>query len=339
MVGVQQLSHCLARGRRYREGGGVVVCRYAGRPSFLSSIRVQLSHVVSALRAWLRDVLGAMFYVDRGKAFRLCIRTRVTSASLERSVIVSEPKPRKALINVEIQGDEEITLGWSEAQQQFSIIIERDGKRVSPAHSNFLSFYEGETKNRILSDVPFSRGRDYTVCPIETVRSYDHVWAIDTNRRNAFGVTLNVAALCAIDPVSGDKIERIGGMLFGKTSGNAECYGWRRWIEFIQRSADPKGRYAIIVDSEFGVIEQMNKRLVPVHGQFMLPSNFTIIYASDRAADSILNRAIKASHKLSNDMLKSFEKEKYAKYFEDLSDEESHKPVAIFCSDKERSRL
>lgn len=71
------------------------------------------------------------------------------------------------------------------------------------------------------------------------------------------------------------------------------------------------------------IIPKMNARSEPIHGKFMLPENFDLIYATaDTGKDQIFNKALATSDKLSKAMRLSIQSENNAKHFLDRDDEE-----------------
>jgi len=48
----------------------------------------------------------------------------------------------------------------------------------------------------------------------------------------------------------------------------------------------------VIVDSEFSEISKMNHRELPIHSDFYLPENWTLLYTTADRRDSFLNKAI-----------------------------------------------
>lgn len=250
---------------------------------------------------------------------------------------MSDIKPRKMFVNVTVSSGDATTATWNEADQVLVLAVERDGKIVSAEAVESTIYYERPKKPKVLSKVHARRSGDFSLEQSEIVRRYAQCWAIDTSSEEAFEGRFNVAALCAVNPAGTGEVDRVGGLLFGKTSGNPERFGWRRWIEFLLQSTDAEQRYAIIVDSELREISSMNDRRKPIHGDFFLPENFDMIYATaDAAADQVFNKAIKAADRLSQEMRRSLQSEKNQRYFLDLIDEETHRPMVLFCSETAR---
>lgn len=251
---------------------------------------------------------------------------------------MNEKKPRILQINIAVQNGDTLRHQWDARAQKFTLVIERNGMTVSADAIDMSQYYERPTKPKFISAVSVRRSRDFSISQSDLVQNYDHVWSIDNSSMKAFGVTFNVAALCALDPGGSGGVERVGGVLFGKTAGNPERYGWRHWIQYLLRSVKADERYAIIVDSEFSLIPNMNARSEPVHGKFMLPENFDLIYATaDAGGDQIFNKALSESDKLSKAMRHSMESENNAKYFFDIDDEEAHQPLFVLCASEARS--
>jgi hypothetical protein len=136
-------------------------------------------------------------------------------------------------------------------------------------------------------------------------KKFDYLIAIDTNtlkdppRTN--GCRVSVCASCAIpgklSDVSGNVIfEPVAGYLILDPGPdvNNEPLGWHLVIEKLSRiSALNSKRIGIIVDSELGLHVDINARKIPYYGEFILPQNMTLIYASSDKPEIFANQMLK----------------------------------------------
>lgn len=248
-------------------------------------------------------------------------------------VFMNEKKPRKANINIHIMEGDSINGIFNEKDQTFSLTVLRDNKTVSAKKVQLTTFYDRQKKPKILSQIEFRRSSEFTVSHSDSLKRYSQVWAIDTNNKEIFGQNAHVAAATVCSTDGADKYFPVLAIVFGQTKGNPELYGWRKFIELIQitNQYNPADRYGLVVDSEFSKISELNCRNLPIHGNFCLPENWDLIYAtSDSGKESILNRILAESDKASTSVLDLIsKKQSNAKHWNPIIDEEQHQPSIL----------
>jgi hypothetical protein len=186
------------------------------------------------------------------------------------------------------------------------------GIPIRPISASISSGYERETKFKTLNWLPLAENR--LVANLTSVlRSFDFFYAIDTSYKKVNGELI---------AVTGIVIGRNSGMLApGATfilysfaccyelrgvMGNPENVGWMTVIEEIRKnpSYDPRSYLGLIVDSDLGSLEYYNSRARPICGEFYLPHNMRLLYASDSAMDNPMNVILNFAHKGSKNLLK-----------------------------------
>ncbi|WP_346297330.1 hypothetical protein LRC39_11390 [Rhodopseudomonas sp. P1] len=242
---------------------------------------------------------------------------------------MDKPKPKKLLINFELEQGDEIHHDWKPGEPGFRLWVTNNGENVSRPVSQLL-LYQREKKPKIIHHIRYRRPSHFSARAEDALALYEQVWAIDTNRRDAFDVTMNVAAVCALDPEGESKPKDCVGLAFGKVKGNPELFAWRKFIEFLLQNEiiDPSKRYALVVDSELNRIDELNRRTMPIHSEFILPNNFDLIYATADAGRSLIfNKALRRSDKLATVTLGSISKlAKNALFFQNVEDEDAYRP-------------
>ena len=105
-----------------------------------------------------------------------------------------------------------------------------------------------------------------------------------------------------------------GALIRGKNvPGNPEGWFWRVGIEDGIRKLYPKYsdslRIGLTVDSNLDSLDRYNSRDLPIHEEYFLPKNFTLIYAStDSGSDYVLNQLIKLCDREAELQLDSIER-------------------------------
>ncbi|MDF9401536.1 hypothetical protein ABMX65_22720 [Vibrio vulnificus] len=215
-------------------------------------------------------------------------------------------KPRTMIVNVHINEGETIETNWDQVNQKLSLKVKQGEEVVSARKIESTIQYERAKKPKILNKIEFSRSSEFTVSSSDALKSYNQVWGIDTNRKDLFGYFANVSGITVCSTDGEDVFYPVASIIFGQTKGNPELFGWRKFIEFVVNNEkyDSNSKYGLIVDSELSEISAINDGNVAIHGDFYLPSNWKLIYAtSDSGKDSILNKVISESDKTSTKVL------------------------------------
>jgi hypothetical protein len=198
----------------------------------------------------------------------------------------------------------EINLMIDMVNDENKVILAHNGE-VVPS-DKLVRGYFGENKTRILSEIPCEIN-DHSLSEIKKLQKYDRIVAIDTNSSFCEKIKINLGiAYHIVGQIHETAIEweltwiNQYFVLVGESE-KIENRNWRQLIEFILRHRNyyPQQRIGLVVDSDLGNLKDYNKRTKPLCDNFYLPDNFELIFASDKAADSILNSAIKICHNTS----------------------------------------
>lgn len=197
-------------------------------------------------------------------------------------------------------------------------ILDLPDSLLSPNEIEVITFYEGENKRRTINAFYFEN-----ISPPATIHrlllQYNHLFAIDTNTMNFMGIGA-MSFTTVYKGVMKDLGEAHGHMS-GETvfqdyrlnvPGNPEVSAWYVLILRIQE-LNPKltGRIGIIVDSELGKIKDINFRRTPLINDFYLPTNFELIFASDKSGkeEYFSNKLLAVCEANSKRMLKEIERD------------------------------
>ena len=175
--------------------------------------------------------------------------------------------------------------------------------------------YQGLNKLRITSEIPLS-DTDFGYSFKTKLDNYKHLVAIDTNSAkhrfitNNFEVSVGLGiAVCYLENGDSWKVEPIKIPFIARfNSSKPENENWINVIELIKNKCGcpDERKVGIIVDSDLGNIPDYNNRKKPILGDYYLPENFELIFASDKVSDNLFNKMIKLSHKLSKEFLPQY---------------------------------
>jgi hypothetical protein len=185
-------------------------------------------------------------------------------------------------------------------------------------HSSTLVSYARSTKPKILTQIP-NPSSVPMMTPYSFIDSFDVIFAVDTNTKEIRGERYSVGAMSVL------RIERsrpnyalkvgpareplrlnmnmFGALIRAKNCpSNPEPWFWRVAIEDGIRKTyagySDSLRIGLVVDSELGRLDEYNTRQVPIHESYLLPQNFTLIYASaDSGSSHLLNRLLRLCDK------------------------------------------
>lgn len=146
----------------------------------------------------------------------------------------------------------------------------------------------------------FFGSRSICISPMEELKKYDSIYAVDTNYKKV-AVTTAIAAV----PRSGGgfSLNHLYTEPFVPSSSRPEREGWKRFVDRCRQRTDEK--ICLVVDSDLGLLTRINKREEPIVADSFLPSNWQLNYATSDTNDSFLPvRMIRACDKLSRAALR-----------------------------------
>ena len=194
-------------------------------------------------------------------------------------------KPRKWSINVHFQNP--ITELGIRNLPDGTIQHLDNGIPVEHAKVSYEIGYDRKNKKKVINKLDLDSSR-IPVNPDISLQKFDLLYAIDTNTKFANGKTISVAAvvLCKLHLAKDGNLTVQYGPLFSmefwNISDHPENVAWMKVIQFItqDQAYTPNQKIGIVVDSDLGNLPVYNTRSTPIYGDFYLPPNFELIYAS-----------------------------------------------------------
>ena len=238
----------------------------------------------------------------------------------KRCCMNKESKPRYEVISRIMDasqidpetGDIEVELFIDGVNGRSDLISTRTGESVLTNDASITRGYFGDKRFKVLSDIPLDLSH-----PAPNIKhqllDYGCIVAIDTNTnigKDGNSVSIGIAhQVLYVDIGHEGKYHYIPlPMIFriNEKVDKPENYNWRQLIRFmtIHQNYNPKMKHAIIVDSDLGNHRMYNSREMPIIEDFFLPENFQLIYASDAAADTFMNLAVRKCGSLATKIIK-----------------------------------
>jgi hypothetical protein len=146
------------------------------------------------------------------------------------------------------------------------------------------------------------------------LKQFDRIFAIDTNTNKIGDVVVSAScfAECRFRVDAEEEVFEyaIHGALDFQNGPVPKCenFAWHMLIRMIGTSPDYDDgkRYAIITDSDLGQHGAYNERSEPYFADYLLPDNFTLIYATDKGRD-LANQVIKLCDREAGQMWRQME--------------------------------
>jgi hypothetical protein len=245
-------------------------------------------------------------------------RERRTRAVLGRR---NQTKPRKPELVVDFgrpvilrrAGMDLATGGWE--------FYDPDGHRLMPVGARATVSYPRTKGRKVVTEAHVSTDAPVWEPDADLVRS-DLFIAVDTNTKVIRGERVSVTGsalgrgnrpVMLPKPVMEGVEFEIALPPFALEFRNAadpEVVGWQLILEALLMSPvyDPASRVTLIVDSHLGDIPRYNDRSLPICGDFFLPGNVRLLYASsDVGKERISNQLIAVADREARNVLRQIE--------------------------------
>lgn len=226
---------------------------------------------------------------------------------------LKEKKPRSEYVYARTVG---------EVSQIKIEIDEENGEVIFHTHvENTYSeaTYERKKGAKVLNRTPIS-GQSFPIAPNDVLSKYDLMIAVDTNTKKINNIDVSVTGIVLAADVEiedGSKLEAYFVpfcIVFCADDKSSEKYGWNLALsELYERGlVCKKSPIALIVDSYFSEISEINERKRPYFENLPLPRNVTMIYSSsDAGAEYRSNRYIRLADRSANETISQLERIKF----------------------------
>lgn len=221
---------------------------------------------------------------------------------------MKEKKPRKTELLLDFGKPQAIT-GVRVGLDGVVVVYGEDGKSVQPEHVQLGAAYDRSKGPKTLIRASGLPG-NMQVDPNKALAGFDFAIAVDTNTETVgeLKVSMTVAAMVRNIRIERDRwsaqLIQQDAFEFHDATEPPEIIGWCDVIRRVQGCAAVSGRVALIVDSDLGRHQDFSKRRKPLLGDFYLPDNMVLVYASsERGREYIANTAIADCDKTAKGLL------------------------------------
>lgn len=193
----------------------------------------------------------------------------------------------------------------------------RNGQVVQPKSAYAEVTYKRKKSNKVLSRSPLRPGSMF-VNTDRALTAFDAIFAVDTNTKIIDEETISVTGIVQGNVVSESSQSQtaIGFSMiqlieFRCPTENSEKIGWVEAIQLIRgaQGYSDSLSVALIVDSDLGAHDEINRGERELIPGVVLPENFTLFYgSSDSKNDSVANRMIELADNEAKKLLNDQEK-------------------------------
>lgn len=220
----------------------------------------------------------------------------------------NERKPRNITITYDF-GEPKTVNNFEFNPLTGEVKFHKDEDNIDVKSVNLEVSYERPRKRKVLNQIPLTPPK-YTLNPNIALNKFDLLLAIDTNteviNQNKLSVTCLVKGFVKIDKfvekavLSLEVYDSINAVARWNVEEKEENIGWTDFIIATMKNPFYKEnmKVGIITDSDFGNIEDFNKRNLPIYDDFYLPLNMEIIHATRDGGDEYFaNKLIRLADK------------------------------------------
>ncbi len=171
----------------------------------------------------------------------------------------------------------------------------------------FYQSYKRSKNDKVL--VKGDSAGEYVMSPESILLANDQLFVVDTNTRNLGSHRVSVTGvLHAYVEKRGEQHALMYGpatlLEFWDAEVSPELLGWYALLASLAEDDQYRcQRIGLIVDSELGKLDAMNDGRVPVLGDFYLPANCKLIYASADRGTSVANQLMRVCDRFASDKL------------------------------------
>jgi hypothetical protein len=217
------------------------------------------------------------------------------------------PDMRQRTESVVFDFGKPVALSEVHASSDGSIQLFSNGERVRPEAAWIQTEYARPKRPKVMNRIPIPVQELNSNAMYQLHRCMTLI-AIDTNTKTIGGDSVSVSsAVWAIVEPNSVQFGSMGAVELRNARGNPERVAWRLMVQVGAGYQLPVG---IIVDSELGLLEAINRGEEPVEGAVFLPNGWHLIYASaDTGREMVPNLLLRQCDRHSAEILKTIAKD------------------------------
>lgn len=226
------------------------------------------------------------------------------------------PKPRE--IQMVVDFGEQTKIDGVGITFDNEIEFLKNGVQIKPKQAYLQTIYKKTHGQKKLSKLYLDNNKLFIDSHNALRSSFDLIYAIDTNTKkiNESCISIACIVLCKIKRLKEMKkslalFAPINWFEFRNIKGKQENFVWKFVIEKITSNPDYDSNMMVclIVDADYGNINDFNSRKKPLFGNFYLPMNYTLVYAyaGSGRKDQLPNILISLCDKESKNLMKHIE--------------------------------
>jgi hypothetical protein len=220
----------------------------------------------------------------------------------------TKPKPRTTYVTLDMGRPVTANALWFDPKTGECALL-HDGKKLNPKRASADTGYQRQMGHKSLNRVQLTPDKLYANVN-RILEQFDFIYAIDTNCKTINSATISVTGVVGgvtlkpgIPKHTAVRYSPLKCIELLNPGQKFENLAWKMVIEMIQAAPNfnKNNKIALIVDSDLSNIEFYNSYSKPIYGEFWLPCNFQLVYAStDSGKENIANQMIALADKSAN---------------------------------------
>jgi len=226
--------------------------------------------------------------------------------------------PRETYIQFQVKKSVSIDeIGYNFKDNQ--IMFRSNGKPIPLLNPRTEIGYKRKNKKSRKTTLSISANEYHpSLNPLNFLLEYDYIFAVDTNTKiiNIQGKDTNVSVTYISqglikkedDKIITESVD-IAANEFHNYKYDPEKVGWKFACKIIANKLNltSEKKVCLIVDSSLGDLSNFNNKK-PILGDWVLPENFTLVYASAESKDTAANMLLKRCDRKSNEILEEIKR-------------------------------
>lgn len=220
----------------------------------------------------------------------------------------TKPKPRTTYVTLDMGRPVTANGLWFDPKTGECTLL-YDGKKLEPKRVYINTGYKRKKGHKSLNKAQLTPDKLH-VNVNRILEQFDFIYAIDTNCKTINSATISVTGVVggvnfkpSIPEHTAIRYRPLKCIELLNPEQKFENLAWKMIIDMIQAAPNynKNDKIALIVDSDLSNIEFYNSYSKPIYGEFRLPYNFQLIYASsDSGKENIANQMIALADKAAN---------------------------------------
>ncbi|MCK4944719.1 MAG: hypothetical protein KAS59_00445 [Alphaproteobacteria bacterium] len=178
------------------------------------------------------------------------------------------------------------------------ILTRQDGSLITPSYMKRDVAHNRAKGSKSRTQYNIQQGH-VSIGGLKELSKFDKIFFIDTNTKviDEEKVSISCFIVCRLlSEGAGYRFhfeKALHAFEFRNVTNNPECLAILKIAHDVSITSKEGQQFAIVTDTELGLHDQFNRQEKPIYGEYYLPNNFKLLYASADTGQEGLNRIFK----------------------------------------------